>query len=297
MRRLAAAAAAILMTLQPAQAEPRETIGTGRLFTNDYFGDGRDRWRSGSYVYSHLRANGPYDPANRAFGNIIEYRAMTEIISPGAGGVDRPYVGAITLSAQTHFGDGPWHYALGADVAFIGPQTGLSVFQEKFHDAFDLRAPLTANQLPNETIFGARASATYTYRVSETVSLRPFAELRSGTEQIARIGADVLIGNVGQDDLWLRDDVTGQPYRGTDAGQTGWAVLAGADIAAIGDSAYLPASRGVTALDQRQRARLGVLWQPAPNFTVFYGATYLSEEFDGQDGGQVLGSLRLGFNF
>ncbi len=296
MRILAAAAMAILVAA-PTFADQRQTIGTGRLFNNDYFGDGRDRWRSGSYSYSHLRASGPYDPGNREFGNIIEYRLKTEIISPGRGGTDRPYVGAISLGAQTHFGDGPWHYSLGADVTFIGPKTGLSNFQEQFHDAFDLTPPLTANELPDEVVFGARASAAYTYRISESASIRPFAELLTGPEQIARVGADLLVGPVGQGDLWLRDDITGQPFRGTDAGVTGVSFLAGADFAAIGESRYLPASRGVTATDTRSRARLGLLWQPLPNLSVFYGATYLSEEFIGQSEGQVLGSLRLGLNF
>lgn len=296
MRLFAAAGLTLLMSF-PAAAEPRETIGTGRIFSNDYFGDGRDRWRSGSFSYSHLRANGAYDPDDRAFGNIIEYRIKTEIISPGRGGIDRPYVGAITLGAQTHFGDGPWHYALGADVTFLGPQTGLSTFQENFHDAFDLRPPLTANELPNETVLSARASASYTHRFSEIVSVRPFAELQTGVEDIARVGSDVLIGVVGQDDLWLRDDVTGQPYRGTDAGEVGVSFLAGADFTAVNGSVYFPASRGVTPTDTRSRARLGILWQPLPNLSVFYGATYLSEEFVGQSEGQVLGSLRLGFNF
>ena len=296
MRILAAALLAMIVA-EPATAQSRETIGTGRSFNNDYFGDGRDRWRTGSYTYSHLRATGAYDPNDRAFGNIIEYRLKTEIISPGRGGTDRPYVGAISLGARTHFGDGPWHYALGADVTFIGPQTGLSNFQEAFHEAFDLRAPLTANELPNDTIFGARASASYTYRMSDQVSLRPFAEVLTGPETVARLGADILVGPVGQTDLWLRDDVTGQPYRGTDAGVTGVSFLAGADYAFVEDSVYLPANRGVTAMNNRSRARLGVLWQPLPNLSVFYGATYLSEEFVGQSEGQVVGSLRLGFNF
>jgi len=33
-------------------ADPRETIGWGRSFNNDYFGDNKDRWRTGSYTFS-----------------------------------------------------------------------------------------------------------------------------------------------------------------------------------------------------------------------------------------------------
>ena len=42
----------------PAHAEDRQGIGIGRLFNNDFFGDNRDRWRTGSNVISLLRGLG-----------------------------------------------------------------------------------------------------------------------------------------------------------------------------------------------------------------------------------------------
>ena len=39
----------------PAVAQERVTLGWGRLLTNDAIGDGKDRWRTGSYVLSRVR--------------------------------------------------------------------------------------------------------------------------------------------------------------------------------------------------------------------------------------------------
>ena len=52
------------------------------------------------------------------------------------------------------------HYTLGADVVVIGPQTGLADLQADFHDRFDMPAPFTDNQLPDQVVVQARASAT-----------------------------------------------------------------------------------------------------------------------------------------
>ena len=38
-----------------AAAQDRVTLGWGRLLTNDLLGDGRDRWRTGSYTLSRVR--------------------------------------------------------------------------------------------------------------------------------------------------------------------------------------------------------------------------------------------------
>jgi hypothetical protein len=36
-------------------AQDRVTLGWGRMFTNDVFGDGKDRWKTGSYTVSRIR--------------------------------------------------------------------------------------------------------------------------------------------------------------------------------------------------------------------------------------------------
>ena len=272
-------------------------IGNGRLFNNDLFGDGQDRWRTGSYVFSHLRAAEPFDGTLKGFGEVMEYRFRTEIIAPTRRTRDRPYAGIISLGAHTHFATGPAEVSLGADVLAIGPQTGLSDFQEAYHKTFSLPRPPTRNQLSDQFALQATGEARYTYRLNPTTSLRPFVEARSGAEDTLRAGADMIFGAVAQNDVMLRDVVTGQLYRGTQDDQTGVSFVLGGDVASVGDSLFLPADRGSAPTDTRSRARAGLNWQPVPGITFFYGATYLGPEFKGQDEGQVVGSLKLNFNF
>ena len=77
----------------------------------------------------------------------------------------------------------------------------------------------------------------------------------------------------------------------------GLAFVAGADVAFVKDSSYLPNDQGYEARDTRARARAGLDYQFSQGSSVFYGATYLSPEFTGQSEGQVTRSLRLNFNF
>ena len=112
-----------------------------------------------------------------------------------------------------------------------------------------------------------------------------------------RVGGDVIVGEVGQTDMMLRDVVTGQLYRGTQGRELGLTYMFGADVASVFDSAFLPEDQGYTVSETRARARAGVLFQFAEDSSFFYGATYLSEEFEGQREGQVVGSIKLNFNF
>lgn len=290
----------VFVGVSPAAAQDRIEIGEGRLFSNDYLGDGRDRWRTGSYVFSHVRGQTPYEGAPRPFGEIIEYRLRGEIIAPQAGNNGeglRPYVGALSLGAHTHFDLDGAQASFGADVTAIGPQTGLADFQERFHDAFNLALPSQENQLGNAFYLSGTVAVTRILPLGQYATIRPFAEAQLGVEDIVRIGGDVIIGAVGQDDLMLRDVVTGQLYRSTTSKGAGPSFVLGADVAAIGDSAFLPEGDDYVASDTRTRARAGVHYQVSDDMSFFYGMTYLSEEFEGQPEGQVLGSLKLNFNF
>ena len=285
---------------QGAAAQDRDWIGSGRIFNNDVFGDGFDRWRTGSFSYSHNRARDGWSgtvPARP--GDLLEYRLRAEIIAAQRGTTDRPYVGALSAGVFTHAGQGPLSFMLGAEATAIGPQTGLAGLQEAYHDTFGLPRPPTRRAVLADDFTGsAYGAASYRVDLPGPVSLRPFASAQAGAEDLVRVGADVLVGQVGQDDLLLRDVVTGQLYRGTQDDYTrgvSWTV--GADVAQVKDSYYLPESAGYLATDTRARARAGVHWQPAPEISFFYGVTYLSEEFEGQPEGQVLGSLKLNFNF
>ena len=296
---IARATIAICLTMlaaAPAAAQERELLGVGRLFSNDILGDGRDRWRTGSYVFSYVTGTAPYDDGPRPAGDIIEYRLRGEIIAPGRDD-DRLFVGQLSVGAHTHFTSGGLHYALGADIVAVGPQTGLAEFQDAFHETFGLRPPPNDNQVANEVLISGTASAAYPFSLSDIVTLRPFVEAQTGVEDLLRAGGDVLIGRVGQGDLMLRDVVTGQLYRATETSGTGVSWLVGGDVAAVGNSLYLPDGGDHVASETRARARAGVMWQIDEDVSFFYGLTWLGKEFETQPEGQVLGSLKLNFNF
>ena len=126
-------------------------------------------------------------------------------------------------------------------------------------------------------------------------NLRLFAEVRAGDETLVRIGADLTFGG-GGGELLVRESVTGQRYRVLFNEEPRWNFIIGGDVAYVEDSVYLPDNIGVDLKNNRYRLRAGVNWQGATS-SVFYGLTYLSEEFENQPEGQLVGSVRLKFEF
>lgn len=278
-----------------AVAEPAVTLGLGRLFSNDYLGDGHDRWQSGSYVLSILR--GPSDVrGNVAFGEIREYRLRSALMASNGRGPapgDRPYVGALSFGVHSHFRQGATQAVLGFDVTAIGPQTGLSLFQRRAHDLLGMeQVAFTDQQLGNDIVTSITAEAAEIVQLSQNFTLRPFAEVQTGAEDVVRIGADVLVGASYGPTIWVRDVTTGHLYR-TATGDPGFAMAFGADVASVADSHFLPDQR----VRDRARIRAGLHWQSAGKARLFYGLTYLSPEFGGQSEGQIVGSVQLQIHF
>ena len=52
-------------------------------------------------------------------------------------------------------------------------------------------------------------------------------------------------------------------------------------MASVFDSNYLPADMRYTVSETHTRAIVGVFWQMGEDVSFFYGAIYLSEEFEG----------------
>lgn len=301
----AATLALCALSLSPltASAQGREVLGHGRLVNNDLFGDGADRWQSGSVAASRVR--GPSWTGalpDRPF-DLLEYRIGAQVVAPEnlrvPARVDRPFAGVVALGLHTHFDRGGTEFALGGDLVLTGPQTGLSDFQSALHDGLGVKpaAPgVVSGQVDNGVHPTLVMEAGRSYGVGDSSVLRPFAELRWGLETMARIGADFTIGPVGQGELMARDPVTGQRYRVIHQRTTGFSFLLGGDVATVSGSALLPESSGVTPTDTRTRLRAGMHWQGERN-ALFYGVTYMSEEFTAQPEGQVVGSMRLQMRF
>jgi hypothetical protein len=285
-----------------AHAESRDILGVGRLFTNDYLGDGRDRYQSGSYVRSYVRGPSDWDGTVQEFGTIREYRLRSAIIaSDGIGDApgDRPYAGVLSFGVHSHYGKDTFRGTVGIDVTGVGPQTAVSRFQERAHDTLGLaQVQFTDSQLENAFHVGVTVEAADIVKLTPNITARPFAELQMGPEDIARFGADVVLGSDIASDILIRDVITGQLYRGTENPDlSGFAFVLGADMAAVAESIYFPEERGVTPTDRRGRLRAGMHWQSESDTTLFYGLSYLTPEFEGQPEGQITGSLKLNFNF
>lgn len=321
IRQIAAALAAALVfaaqaladeSPEPAAAEPgagfpapleRSRIGYGRLFTNDFLGDGKDRWRTGSVVSSRVWGYGWDGAAPAAFGDLLELRVMGQIIAPAKLSApdpgDRPWAGMLSAGLHSHMQRGSAEYALGAGLVATGPQTQLDGFQDWLHDLLSAPKPsdaVLAAQIPDRVRPLLTAEAAQTLDLGAGASLRPFAEVRAGDETLLRAGADLTFGSAGRDALQVRDPVTGQRYRAVQGSRQGVSFTIGGDMAYVADSVYLPESRGYRLTPRRDRLRAGLSWQ-GEGASAFYGLTWLGREFEGQAESQLTGSLRLNLRF
>lgn len=295
---IATALLCLTFALPAAADSERFSVGTARLFTNDFFGDGKDRWRTGSYQVSHFRARGFDGTLPGRAGEVLEFRLRSEIIAaerlsaPEPG--DRRYAGVLGFGIHTPFQTGGWETSIGVDVLATGPQTGIGSFQATVHEWLDASEPDLDDQIENGIHPTLIASATRPLTFGDT-RVRPFVEMQAGLETFGRAGVDVLIGSYGAGGLLARDATTGVPMRADHRQAAGFSFLLGGDYTVVEHSRLLPADDGYVVKD-RSRVRAGVQWADDQQ-RIFYGLTYLSEEFEAQREGQIVGSLTVDFAF
>jgi hypothetical protein len=294
---------AMLAMAAPVLGEGRQVLGHGRLVTNDLLVGNKDRWQSGSVAGSHVVGSGwaGYLP-DRPF-DILEYRIGAQVAAPEnlrtPKATDRPFAGLFSVGLHTHFAKGATEFALGLDLVAVGPQTGLMDLQTGIHDALGVAAAskrVAQDQVKNDFFPTLVSEVAHPVAVGGNSVLRPYAEARVGVENILRVGADLSIGAVGQGELLVRDPVTGQRYRAISQQVPGFSYVLGGDVAKVDSSALLPEKNGLQLTETRSRYRAGVHWQ-GERRSVFYGVTYLSEEFKAQPEGQYVGSVRLKLKF
>lgn len=288
----------------PALAETQErgVLGYGRLFNNDAIGDGHDRWRTGSYTVSAVRAYSWNGALPTTFGELLEYRLGAQIIAPASltspAPTDRRYAGVLSFGLHTHWSMGSAEASFGLDLVATGAQTGIGRFQKAVHKLLGLTEPtVLGNQIGNgihPTLVGEIGRS---FALGENLRLRPFVEATAGAETLVRVGGDLTIGSFGRRDLMLRDGTTGQRFRGIRAdGGPGFSFTLGADIAHVASSIYLPSGGAATLSPTRSRVRAGINWQ-GERIGAFYGLTWLSREFEEQPAHQLVGSLRISLDF
>jgi hypothetical protein len=300
---LFALALATALLTPPAAAEERTYLGYGRLFTNDYVGDGRDRWRSGAYQLGWVRGPDWTGELPRTMGEILEYRFRSEIVTPSnlarPDPADRRYAGVLAIGVHTHVEWAGFETRLGADLVAVGPGTGVDDFHRRIHEILSLPRPdrAFADQIGDAIHPTASAELGRSFALGESGSVRPFFEVQAGIESLLRVGGDLSFGNFGRGALMMRDVVTGQRFEGVRGNRLrGLSLTLGGDLAHVFDSALLPDDGTARMRDTRERLRAGLHWR-SESADVFYGVTWLGREFEGQPEGQVLGSLKVNLRF
>ena len=191
--------------------------------------------------------------------------------------------------------------SFGLDISAVGPQTGLSDLQTRFHKRLGFNVPSRAKsdaQVSNKIVIGPvlELAKPIAFAGGE---FRPFVELRGGIETLARVGADVWIGGTHPFAMMARDPSSGFRYGiGRTTSQTNAiGFVLGADHTYVASSYLFPTSHLAVMEKTRTRARFGVMAQREA-YGIFAGWTWVSPEFKGQDPkGQVLGSVRFFWNF
>lgn len=280
----------------PAAAETR-VVGWSHLVVNDSIGEFRDRWQT-SYLQGSVFL-GPRSGGDRfTFGELVEVRLSSQIVTPQSLTApdpgDRPFAGVLGFELLTHGNIGALEATVGAGVAVTGPQTGTFRFQRWLHQRIGYPLPKPGGfEVGNgvHPVFVAELGRTF----GDDVAVRPFAEVRVGLEDLARIGVDLSWGAPGPV-LSVRDPVTGHRAPGVvGAGGEGWRFFAGIDAAIVPSSELLGEGFGRSPLP-RGRARAGAEWRTR-HWSAYYGLTYLTPEFEGQPEGQFLGAFQLRLNF
>ncbi|MEQ9260669.1 MAG: DUF2219 family protein [Roseovarius sp.] len=297
---------AVFLATQAAAGDARTRIGYGLLITNDVFGDTHDRWRTGSFASSLvLGAPSHAEALPERLGALLEIRFNGEVIAPenlaNPAPADRPYAQALSLGLHSHFQRSGVEYALGADLVFTGPMVGLDHLQERLHDITggrDASPAVKAAQIGNDVKPSGVFEMGRSFTVGPNARLRPFFEARAGVETLARVGADLTIGGLGQGGLMVRAPVSGHRFVAVGgAPRPGLSMVLGADIARVGDSAYFRSAGPARLEETRTRARAGLSWQTRRGASLFYGLTWLDKEFTTQREAQVIGSAQLRLRF
>lgn len=289
----------LLMAAGPSNAEDAEallqddTLSFSRLMTNDYIGDRNDRWRTFAYSASALK---PLDN-----GGVAELRFRAEIIAgrrlklASHETPDRRMVGTLGLgiyhSKRINIGD----YRAGVELTLIGPQTGLVKLQQRTHEFLSQNGPSAHAQelqVPDDVLLSFNGEFGRDIEIGGAV-VRPWAAAVHGPESLARFGIDFIWGHAAAN-FGVRDEVTGWriPVRQS-RNASGRSLMAGFDISHVESSPYIDQDQ---LMQNRLRARAGALID-FEGSRIFYGTTYLSEEFTKQSEPQVVGSVTLSLSF
>ena len=282
-------------------AEERIFLGHSWYISNDSIGDYHDRWQSSSVQTSIFFGPEWSGKTSGEYGEILEFRIRADHLTPERlvfpRHDDRRHAGVLSFGVHSHMSKGAWDIVLGGDVVVIGPQTGLLDFQTKLHEILGFTIPqLDGFQIEDQVQLNLAGEVGRSWVFGQK-SVRPFVEGAVGPEDYLRLGVDVTFGDLGQDSLFTRAHATGQRTPALRIGkQIQTAFTLGFDSAYVADSVYLPSRFGheLTPLRHRIRANFHRSWR---HYTLSYGLTWLSPEFEAQRSGQFVGTIGIAHRF
>jgi hypothetical protein len=291
---------ALLLALAGAGAEAGERVFLGPAYAigNDSIGQMRDRWQSSQLLGSVFFGPATDAPRELAPGRLLELRLTHQLITPESlddpAPEDRPFAGAFGLELLTHGEAAGAEITLGAGLVVTGPQTGTFGAQRRLHRLLGYPLPETEGREVADGVYPALV-AEVGRSFGDGPRVRPFAEVRAGVEDLARAGVDLTWGAFGTAGVVIREPVSGQRIPVLwGPREEGLSFTLGLDAAAVGSSVFL--SDDGFSPEPRVRVRGGVRWQ-GERWSVYYGAAWLSPEFEGQREGQVVGLLQVGAAF
>ncbi len=290
----------LLLGAVSAEAEERKTLGWSLAISNDSMGDWHDRWQSSSIQNGILRGQDWTGSAPSGFGQLMEYRFRTDILTPASlsspVASDRRHAGVLAFGVHTYAARSGYDLRVGGDLVVVGPQTGMLDFQTELHELLGFTIPDLDNfQIPDQMHIDLSGEVSRVWRLGD-VDVRPFGEVQIGSEDLLRVGVDLTLGEWGRGDLMTRANVSGHRVSFGLTETKGLSLVAGADIARVFDSIYLPESFGHELTPVRTRVRGGVHYG-GKRVDFFYGLTWLGKEFEAQPEGQFAGTAQIRFRF
>lgn len=306
-------------------SETEDVLAEGMIW-NDRFGDGGDRYKTGGMTQSWLLPESIFSDENWIDGHAaaIELQGRGFIATPSnttnPAPNDRPFAQYVGVGTYLRtFGEPvsvdfnttmSVEHRIGVEVGLQGDPLPLFELQEALHGTttdMGRMGRTAANTLDTEVLVNAEVKRTHRYHMDleETeVEIAPYAQASLGMrENSVRVGADLITGSSLKARTWNHEPAIGALIAGGSAPREGvnWATWIGADIGYVASDAFLDggfdrSGPSTARTELTARVRAGVMME-VDNFAVTYSLSWLSQEFDAQPDGQLVGGFQVKYRF
>ena len=303
-----------------AQTNEIETQG---VFWNDRYGDGKDRWKTGGITQSYIFPERIFHRGHWIEGraSALEFNVRAEVITPddtsnaGVDPEDRPYAQYAGVGVYFRSIARPKPLApelglqvedrVGVEIGWQGDPLPLFEVRDTLHGMTGAGGGMgnPANVIDGEVLANLEGRRTWRlHRPGERrdVELAPFVQGSLGMREVSlRAGADMFVGSALEGRTWGSDIATGAVIAGDAPRRDGfhWTAFLGGDVGYVAWDAFLDGGFAADgpAIDRSElvaRARAGVLLEYG-RVGIGFSLNWLSEEFESQPEGQMIGAIQL----